>query len=73
MDLYTLAWCGWLVAFFVIELPALFNDRKDDTLSEHVWNWFAISRKGRAWRIRRVILGGFMLWLSVHFMTGGWM
>ena len=50
-----------------------------DTLSEHVWMWFGVNREGsgierhsNAWaRIRRVVLGGFLLWLSVHFMTGG--
>lgn len=50
-----------------------------DTLSEHVWWLFGVNRGGigierdaNAWaRVRRVILGAFMLWLSVHFMTGG--
>lgn len=50
-----------------------------DTLSEHVWVWFGVNRGGTgvyrhatAWaRVRRVILGAFMLWLTIHFLTGG--
>jgi len=50
-----------------------------DTLSEHVWYWFGVNRGGtgierdaNAWaRARRVVLGGFLLWLSIHFLAGG--
>lgn len=50
-----------------------------DTFSEHIWVWFGINRKGigvdrnvNAWaRIRRLILGGFLLWLAIHLMAGG--
>ena len=71
LSYFTIAWIGWFVYFFAVEVPALLNDRKGDTLSEHIWNWFAIRRKGRAWRARRFVLGAFLLWLSIHFMTGG--
>ena len=50
-----------------------------DTFSEHVWFWLGVNTKGVGidrganwWaRLRRVALGGFMLWLSIHFLTGG--
>lgn len=71
MSYFTIAWLLWGVYFLAVEIPALLNDRKGDTLSEHIWNWFAIRRKGRAYRLRRFVLGAFMLWLSIHFMTGG--
>jgi len=73
LSFYTIAWIGWGVYFLAVEIPALLNDKKGDTLSEHLWNWFSIRRKGRAYRLRRFILGAFMFWLSLHFMTGGWM
>jgi hypothetical protein len=50
-----------------------------DTLSEHLWFWFGVNRagtgieRGSNWwaRVRRVILGGALLWLAVHLLTGG--
>lgn len=50
-----------------------------DTFSEHIWVWFGVNRKGigidrevNAWaRIRRVLLGAGLLWLSIHFLAGG--
>jgi hypothetical protein len=50
----------------VIELPAAINKQKDDTLSEHVWKWFRI--KDNKSRTRRIILGLFLLGLSLHFI-----
>lgn len=49
-----------------------------DTFSEHIWVWFGVNRKGIGvdrgsnwWaRVRRVILGAFLLWLTIHFMAG---
>ena len=80
MSGWTIAWLVWLGAFVAIEGPALFNKKPDDTLSEHVWKWFATRRedmrndrgKASAWvKIRRVVLVGFLAWLSLHFATGG--
>jgi hypothetical protein len=52
-----------------------------DTLSEHVWYWFGINttpgvlenvRRANWWaRVRRLALGAFLLWLAIHFLTGG--
>jgi hypothetical protein len=73
---YTVAWLSWLGAFGVIEGMALFNKRDGDTLSEHVWRWFATGQGAPSepsWsvRLRRFTLLAFMSWLSVHFLTGG--
>jgi hypothetical protein len=73
MSGYTIAWLAWLGAFALIEGKALFNKTEGDTLSEHVWRWFAVkdkSRKGLV-RARRFALLAFMSWLSIHFLTGG--
>jgi hypothetical protein len=78
MDLFTASWLLWIAAFAVIEGIALRNRRPGDTLSEHVWEWFAIGRPGKprppltgSVQIRRFALLAFMAWLSVHFLTGG--
>jgi hypothetical protein len=71
----TWLWIGWLLAFAVIEGYALVSKREGDTLSEHVWAWFAIGGEHRevtaSVRLRRFILLAFMAWLSLHFITGG--
>ena len=80
MSQWTIAWLVWLGAFVAIEGPALANKTPGDTLSEHVWKWFATRRedlrndKGKASarvKIRRVVLVSFLAWLSLHFATGG--
>jgi hypothetical protein len=76
-SIWTIGWFVWILYFAVLEGVALFRSKPGDTLSEHVWVWFGtqkadLSRPVTGWtRIRRVILGGFMLWLSIHFLTGG--
>ena len=78
MDIFSWLWIGWLAIFAVIEGVALSNKKDGDTLSEHVWKWFAIGLNGQpkppvtsGVRARRFILLAFMAWLSVHFLTGG--
>ncbi|MET9861973.1 hypothetical protein ABZY93_22150 [Streptomyces smyrnaeus] len=78
MDVWSWLWVGWLGAFAAIEGTALLNSREGDTLSEHVWRWFGVGRNGEkrpevtGWvRLRRFGLLAFMAWLSVHFVTGG--
>jgi predicted outer membrane lipoprotein len=78
---FTVAWItlGVLVAvaFGIIEGIALTNSRHGDTLSEHTWAWFGYDREGRksrkGWaRFRRFILLVGLLWVVLHFVTGGW-
>jgi hypothetical protein len=77
VDPYTLAWLAWIALFFGVEGTALVKGRAGGTLSEKVWQWFAIiPRKDSAvpdgWtRTRRVALLSFVTWLGVHFLTGG--
>lgn len=83
MSGFTVAWLAWLAYFVVVEGVALFNSKDGDTLSEHVWMWFGTVRskpgdpaptKDRSgWtQARRFALVAFMAWLSVHFLSGGW-
>lgn len=78
MSVYTVAWLAWLAYFAIVEGRALFNSRTGDTLSEHVWQWFAIDRLDgerrpiTGWvRLRRFALLAFVAWLAAHFLTGG--
>jgi hypothetical protein len=76
VDGFTIAWLAWLAAFLVIEGVAIARRKNGDTLSEHVWMWFAIRRPKDAppagfWiHVRRLSLVAFMAWLAVHFVTG---
>ncbi|WP_223772937.1 hypothetical protein [Streptomyces sp. 135] len=76
MNVWTLSWVAWLAAFGVIEGLALARKRPDDTLSEHVWCWFAIARRDPQpdgfTRLRRFLLLAGIGWLGAHFLTGGW-
>lgn len=73
MSGYTIAWLAWLGAFGVIEGRALLSRKPGATLSEHVWKWFAVAGDNTGWvRMRRAALLAIMAWLSVHFLTGGW-
>jgi hypothetical protein len=75
----TYLWLVWLALFGVLEAYALWSPKAGDTLSEHVWEWFAIAPHGEAdkrpvtpgIRLRRFALGAFLAWLSLHFLTGG--
>lgn len=76
--MFTALWLSWIGAFLVVEGVALFNKEEGDTLSEHVWRWFAVGDARHArpelngWvRARRFALLAFMAWLSAHFLTGG--
>lgn len=67
---------GWLVIIglgIVWEIAAILNKKRGDTLSEHVWRWFAVTDKRRTGLrgLRRAVLLLGMLWLTFHFITGG--
>lgn len=76
MTIFTALWLLWLVYFLVVEGFALFKSSPGATLSAHVWAWFGTDTKNRSnrsgWaRLRKLALLAFMVWLLVHFMTGG--
>jgi hypothetical protein len=73
MSEWTILWLAWVALFFAIELPAVFNKTKDDTLSEHLWKWFAVKDErptGWVW-VRRSALALGLTWIVVHLVTGG--
>lgn len=69
---FTVLWLIWLGIFIIIEGLALADRDEGDTLSEHVWKWFAIKGKGKWVTLRRLALVTLMVWLTIHFLTGGW-
>lgn len=78
MNVFTIVWIGWAVIFAVAEGIALFNNKRGDTLSEHMWALFRVPRPGQnnpmpdGWtRTARFLLLAGMCWLTVHFVTGG--
>jgi len=64
-------WVFWIAMFFAIEMPAVLNRTKGDTLSEHIWAVFSVRDKAKWWRIRRAILALALVVLMYHFMAGG--
>lgn len=82
MNKYDAAWIAWGAGFIVIEGLALKNGRPGDTLSEKVWDTFAtkrqmpgqpVTRDRSGWeQARRFTLVAGMTWLTVHFVSGGW-
>ncbi len=80
MSVWTLGWYGFIAYFVLLEGAALYRSRPGDTLSEHVWMWAGTTRglgpTGRqpsGWtRLRRFLLLAGVAWVSVHFLTGGW-
>jgi len=69
MDGWTAAWVFWIVGFFVIEMPAVFNKEEGDTLTEHFVKWFSLKDKATGWVLRRAALVGGLAWLVAHFVT----
>lgn len=80
MTRWTAGWILWLLWFLFEELLAISYGGWQATLSGHVWMAFAIKdAQGRdlrerttAWRLRRFLLLGFMAWLTVHLISGGY-
>lgn len=67
---WTILWILWIVAFIVIELAAILNDTKDDTLSEHFRKWFRTETKpGRT--VWLIVSGIFVAWFLVHIAVAG--
>lgn len=73
MSIWSWAWVSLLGACALVELAALVNKERGDTLSEHIWKWFAVRDNRRfGWvGFRRTLLLLAMAWLTAHFVTGG--
>ena len=72
---WELAWVVLLVLAGLLELAALIAKGNKDTLSYHMWKWFAVrftNPDSKLVKVRRLLLLLIMAWLTVHFLTGGW-
>ena len=70
MTVWTWLWVAWAAAFAVIEGVAITNDAKDDTLSEHLREWFRTDRKlGRT--VWLCVCGCFAAWFITHIAVAG--
>jgi hypothetical protein len=65
-------WVAWILAFLAVELPAVFNARKGDTLSEQLWRWLRIN--GGRFRVKELhplpdgtmkLVKPFPLWFTI--------
>lgn len=66
-DLWWLVWL--LVIFLPFEVFMAMDKKPGGTLSENVWDWFAIKNKNAKFRHVRVMsLAGFMVALTFHFV-----
>jgi hypothetical protein len=52
---------GWLLAFIIVELPAVFSAEEGDTFTEMIRSWQGISG------IIFWLVSGFAAWLWYHF------
>jgi uncharacterized membrane protein len=67
---YSVGWYTFIGLFVLIEGVAVFNDIKDDTLSEHFRRWFHTNTKlGRS--IWLWFSGGFILWFPLAHIAQG--
>ena len=72
---FTAAWLAMGVWFLIFEGLAIWRAKGDDTLSEHIWDWFKLRgpkrNLSRAQGFLRFGFLAFWAWLTVHFLTGG--
>lgn len=61
---YTIAWCVWAAVGLIIEIAALRDKRKGDTLSEHIWTLVRIP-------VIWWTTAGLLIWAVIHFLGQG--
>lgn len=63
-------WIIWLVVIFLpYEVYAALSKTPGDTLSENVWDWFAVKHtQAKYGKLRRFVLWGFITALASHFI-----
>jgi len=69
---YTIAWVVWILTFAIIEAVAIFDKKKGDTLSEHIWEWFDIKQTEKFYKLKRFTFVSLLVWFIFHILTGGW-
>lgn len=63
------AWLFWGIIFVVLELRALINDERDDTLSEQIWK--GTLSKHFVWSVFwKTTVFSFLTWLAYHLTLG---
>jgi hypothetical protein len=71
LDWYLVGYLAGGLVILAVELVALLNRQRGDTLSEHVWRWVGV---GRRWTVvftlRRLVVVVFLGWLLLHLTTG---
>jgi hypothetical protein len=74
MTLDTIKWLLILGLLGSVELVALIDSRKGDTLSEAVWRWFHVHDKvpNPIAYVARGLLLVFLVWLCGHLVFGWW-
>jgi hypothetical protein len=65
VTLSTWLWIGWIAFFILVEGHAIMHQRERETFSWQVW--WVLRRTPVLWWIG----AGFMVWLTVHFLLGG--
>lgn len=58
-------WGSWLLAFVLIEAAAIMRGGPGDTFSEFIWAFL-----GGGWS-RYFLLGGLLIWMTIHFLGRG--
>ena len=70
MSVWTMLWIAWGLMFALIEGAAIANDKRDDTLSEHLRLWFSTRQKfGRS--VWLIVSGTFFAWFVTHIAVAG--
>ena len=72
MSNFHLLWIVWALQFVAIELPAIFNKKPGDTLTEVIRYIFGFSKRAgelqsTGMRLRRVSFYALSVWLFFHF------
>lgn len=63
---FTAAYLLFAVPLVAVELYGVWRTDKGDTISEHIWT----IRNRWPWLV--VPIGGFLVWLLLHFTIDGW-
>lgn len=65
---YSIAWFFWIFIFVIIELIAIIDKSKGDTLSEHFWDLFDVKNSENPSKIMRFIALIGLTWVYLHLL-----
>jgi len=68
MNVWAWIWLGLGVLVGTVELVAIIRKGEGDTLSENIWK---LQQCGGWGKFVRWMIAAFLLWLVVHFASGG--